>query len=54
VNSVPEKRKDRYQSTVDEYYSFIAEFPDGKYTDDAKKMYDESIKKLGDNITQTQ
>lgn len=54
VNSVPEKRRDRYQSTVDEYYSFIAEFPDGKYTEEAKKMYEDSTKKLGDKITQTQ
>jgi len=54
VNSIFDKQKERYQSTVDEYYSFIAEFPDGKYTDEAKDIYEQSIKKLGDNISQNQ
>ena len=38
-NSVPEKRTERYQSTLDEYYSFVAEFPVSKYTKDVEKMY---------------
>ncbi len=54
VNSVPEKQRDRYQSTVDEYYSFIAEFPDGKYTEEAKNIYEQSNKKLGDRESITQ
>jgi len=52
VNSVPDKQKERYQAAVDEYYSFIGEFPDGKHTADAKKMYEDSMKNLGDTITQ--
>jgi outer membrane protein assembly factor BamD len=52
INSVIEKQKDRYQLTIDEYYSFIAEFPNGQYTEEAKDIYDQAMKKLGDNITQ--
>ena len=39
-NSVPARRKERFQSTVDEYYSFIGEFPESKYVRDAQRMYD--------------
>jgi outer membrane protein assembly factor BamD len=31
ANSIESKQKERYQKTVDEYYSFIAEFPESKY-----------------------
>jgi outer membrane protein assembly factor BamD len=39
-NSVPARMKERFQSTVDEYYSFIGEFPESKYAKDAQRMYD--------------
>jgi TolA-binding protein len=51
-NSVASKLKDRYQAAVDEYYSFISEFPKGKYVDDAKKMYEASMRVLGQDINQ--
>jgi outer membrane protein assembly factor BamD len=51
-NSVAIKLKDRYQAAVDEYYSFISEFPKGKYVDDAKKMYEASMRVLGQDINQ--
>jgi len=51
-NSVASKIKDRYQAALDEYYSFISEFPSGKYTDDAKKMYEASTKFLGQDTNQ--
>ena len=38
-NSVPAKKKERFQSTVDEYYSFIGEFPQSQYVRDAQRMY---------------
>jgi len=38
-NSVPSKMKERFQSTVDEYYSFIGEFPQSQYVKDAQRMY---------------
>lgn len=45
-NSVESKKKERFQNTVDEYYSFIAEFPNSKYMKDVQKMYDESAQAL--------
>jgi len=46
-NSVPEKQKERFQKTVDEYYTFAGEFPESKYSKEAKKMYEASMKFLG-------
>lgn len=45
-NSVVEKQRERFQSTVDEYYSFIGEFPNSQYVNEAKKMYEASMKVL--------
>lgn len=42
-NSVIEKQKERYQNTIDEYYSFISEFPKSKYRKDADRMYEVSM-----------
>ena len=39
-NSYPEKMRERFQSTVDEYFSFIGEFPKSQYIKDAQRMYD--------------
>jgi outer membrane protein assembly factor BamD len=39
-NSVPDKMKERFQSTVDEYFSFYGEFPQSQYVKDAQRMYD--------------
>ena len=39
-NSVPARMKERFQSTMDEYYSFIGEFPESRYAKDAQRMYD--------------
>ncbi|MDR2854167.1 MAG: outer membrane protein assembly factor BamD [Prevotellaceae bacterium] len=44
VNSIDEKRAERYQETVDEYYSFINEFPAGKSRNAADKIFKESNK----------
>ena len=39
-NSIPVKQRERYQATVDEYYSFIGEFPDGPYSREAERIYE--------------
>lgn len=39
ANSVPEKRRERFQNTLDEYYNFVSEFPESKYKRDAEKIY---------------
>jgi len=44
--SVPEKKGERYQTTLDEYYSFIEEFPSGKYSKDVKSIFDSTAKYL--------
>jgi len=49
-NSIPEKQRTRYQDTVDEYYSFTGEFPESKYTKEAKNIYERSSDYL--NLTQ--
>jgi len=51
-NSVESKIKDRYQAALDEYYSFISEFPKGEFADDAKVMYEASLAALGQDINQ--
>jgi len=42
-NSIVEKQRERFQSTVDEYYTFIGEFPNSQYVSEAKKMYENSM-----------
>ena len=50
VNSMPDKQKTRYQDTLDEYYSFIEEFPDSKYLRDVKSIYQRTERFLKDAI----
>jgi len=38
--SVAEKQKERYQTTLDEYYSFIEEFPGSNYQKEIEKIYE--------------
>jgi outer membrane protein assembly factor BamD len=42
AKSVAEKMHDRYSDTVDEYYGFINEYPQSKYLDEAKKIFEKS------------
>ncbi|MDR1729523.1 MAG: outer membrane protein assembly factor BamD [Prevotellaceae bacterium] len=44
--SVLEKQEDRYRDTVDEYYNFMNDFPDSKYANEAKQMFEKSQKQL--------
>jgi outer membrane protein assembly factor BamD len=46
-NSVASKRRERFQATIDEYYSFVGEFPQSEYSKEAKRMYDLCMKLLG-------
>ncbi len=38
-NSMPDKQKVRYQDTLDDYYSFMEEFPESKYARDVKRIF---------------
>ncbi|NLO70920.1 MAG: outer membrane protein assembly factor BamD [Porphyromonadaceae bacterium] len=40
---------DRYQATVDEYYTYMNEFPEGKYVKEASAIFRDSEKKLPKN-----
>ena len=44
--SVLQKQADRYRDAIDEYYSFINEFPDSKYRRKADDMFADSEKGL--------
>ncbi len=52
-NSIAVKQKERYQATLDEYYSFISEFPDSKFRKDADKMYSDAAKALNIDTSNT-
>lgn len=45
-NSFPGKQKERYQATLDDYYSFMEEFPNSRYSKDVKRIYQETVKFL--------
>jgi len=49
-NSVESKKLERFQATVDEYYSYIGEYPDGEYSEEARNMYEDSMEELGQEI----
>jgi outer membrane protein assembly factor BamD len=48
--SILSKKKERYQDTIDEYYSFAAEFPESKYLKEATRYYRLAVKYLGDEV----
>lgn len=49
-NSVPSKKKERFQATLDEFYSFKAEFPESKFMKEANRFFKNSVKNLGDEL----
>jgi outer membrane protein assembly factor BamD len=48
VQSFEDKKIERYRSTIDEYYNYINEFPDGKFRSRADKIFNESKKTVKD------
>ncbi|HVN58757.1 MAG TPA: outer membrane protein assembly factor BamD [Bacteroidales bacterium] len=54
VNSIPSKQTERFQSALDDYYSFIEEFPKTSYSKDLARIYQATTKALKINIDQTQ
>ncbi|MDZ7739371.1 MAG: outer membrane protein assembly factor BamD [Bacteroidales bacterium] len=40
LNSVADRQQERFQSTLDEYYSFIEEFPDTGFSRDVQRIYE--------------
>jgi outer membrane protein assembly factor BamD len=54
VNSMPERQKTRYQDTLDEYYSFIEEYPDSKYARDVRSIFQRTERFLKDTLPTTE
>jgi outer membrane protein assembly factor BamD len=52
-NSIPSKQRERFQAAVDEYYSFIGEFPDGPHSREAQRIYENSNKFLEENTNES-
>jgi outer membrane protein assembly factor BamD len=48
VQSVVEKKLDRYRSTIDEYYNYTNEFPEGKMRKQADAIFNQSNKIVKD------
>lgn len=46
VNSIPDKKVERYQTALDEYYSFIEEFPQGKFSKEVARIFESTAKYL--------
>ena len=46
IQSVEEKKEFRYRDVVDEYFSYVNEFPTGKYIKELKKLYENIDKEL--------
>jgi outer membrane protein assembly factor BamD len=40
------KQKERYQATLDDYYSFMEEFPESKYSKEVKRIYQDTARFL--------
>jgi len=53
LNSINVKQTERFQDLVDEYFSFVAEYPNSKNKKDADVMYKESSKYIKDKNTET-
>ena len=45
-NSFASKQRERYQDTMDDYYSFMEEFPNSTYTKQVKNIYEKTNKYL--------
>jgi outer membrane protein assembly factor BamD len=48
--SLPGKQKERYQETLDDYYSFMEEFPESRYSKEIRNIYDKTSKYLKSEI----
>lgn len=46
LNSVPDKQVERFQSALDEYYSFIEEFPESIYKKEVSRIFQTTSKFL--------
>jgi len=45
-NSIAEKKRERFESTAEAYYDFIALYPDSRYMEELGKIYEQTSKQL--------
>ncbi|MDR2886710.1 MAG: outer membrane protein assembly factor BamD [Bacteroidales bacterium] len=50
VNSLPAMQRTRYQDTLDDYFSFIEEYPDSRYARDVMSIYERTERYLKGSI----
>jgi len=48
------KKKERYQATLDDYYSFMEEFPKSNYAKDVKRIFEDTSKNLNLKVENTE
>jgi outer membrane protein assembly factor BamD len=48
------RQKERYQATLDDYYSFMEEFPSSSYEKDVKKIYEDTARYLKIDVEKTE
>jgi len=53
-NSMPDKQRTRYQDTLDDYYSFMEEFPKSRYSKDVADIFQKTNKFLKKGAPQTE
>jgi len=46
LNSVADKQQERFQAALDEYYSFVEEFPESEFSKEAQDIYDTTARYL--------
>ncbi len=51
--SLAYRQKERYQDTLDDYYSFMEEFPESRYSKEVKRIYDSTTGYLKVEIDNT-
>lgn len=44
--SIPARQKERFQDTLDDYFSFMEEYPEGKYAKEVQKIYESTARYL--------
>ena len=52
--SMADKQKSRYQDTLDDYYSFMEEYPESQYAKDVRAIYQKTDKYLKEAIPDSQ
>jgi len=53
MNSIKEKQEQRLSNALDEYFSFVDEYPDSKYKKEVEKFYETTAKMLNYKEEQT-